>query len=343
MKRWALAWLAFLIAVPAAAQERPGWAGVWQGRIGTYPVRMCVDVWGDGLARGSYYYMSRLEPIALAEEDGEITWIEGAGTDAEAFWQPSETTATRLRGIWMQGGPCSAPEFLAPRVKPAEFTTERGSLEGWQYTTRGYRPPAHFGEDVTIASFWFTPEQPGDAAINAVLAGSLPRGTVDDEFVDCLAGNISSFGTDGNFEKTAQPVLASTAFLVVDEANSAFCGGAHPSYWQAMRVFDRRSGEEIDLFDWLGSPRAEDEVPAIADALRELVMARWPADAADCAEFVADTEFWSLGLARDGLVFQPDLPHAATPCEERVTVEWPALAPFLDAEGKDGLARLRGG
>ena len=107
-------------------------------------------------------------------------------------------------------GPCSAPEFLAPRVKPAEFTTERGSLEGWQYTTRGYRPPAHFGEDVTIASFWFTPEQPGDAAINAVLAGSLPRGTVDDEFVDCLAGNISSFGTDGNFEKTAPPVLAYT-------------------------------------------------------------------------------------------------------------------------------------
>ncbi len=82
----------------------------------------------------------------------------------------------------------------------------------------------------------------------------------------------------------------------------------------------------------------------LSDRLHALVLARWPADAdQECRELAAENEYWSLGLARDGLVFRPDFPHAMTPCEEPVTVGWQALAPFLDAEGRAGLARLREG
>ena len=68
--RWLAALLA-LLATPAAAQDAPAWAGAWEGRVGTFPVRLCIDSWGDQPARGAYYYLSQLEPIALSEEDGE--------------------------------------------------------------------------------------------------------------------------------------------------------------------------------------------------------------------------------------------------------------------------------
>src|SRR5690606_6778013 len=61
---------ALLLAAPAAGQARPAWAGVWQGTISRLPVRLCIDA-RDGAARGSYYYLSELEPIALGEDDGE--------------------------------------------------------------------------------------------------------------------------------------------------------------------------------------------------------------------------------------------------------------------------------
>src|SRR5687768_12550730 len=96
--------LTVLAAAPLSAQETPLWVGVWEGRIGVYPVNLCIDAWGEGPARGSYYYLSQLEPIALTEQDGEGGWIEIApGGDAGALWEFAEQTGERLRGTWRQG------------------------------------------------------------------------------------------------------------------------------------------------------------------------------------------------------------------------------------------------
>lgn len=351
-----------LVALPAAAQDQPEpeWAGVWEGRIATYPVRLCVYTYGDGRARGSYYYLSQLEPIQLGDEEGKGGWIERAG-EREAQWQFSELSAIHLRGTWSQGtrrlrfdlrpvawtesewgGPCSSAAFVEPLLAGGRVVEEPAAFEGWPYTEHSYLPPAHLTDEVAITTFTFTDTQPGDPAINAVLRAVLPQGTATDDLLGCMVGAVSALGLDGSFERSLVPALVTDAFLVVDDSNGNFCGGAHPNYWQALRTFDRQSGAEIDLFDWIGAPRVEGELPTLAAPLRALVMARWPADAdPECREYVADADYWTLGLARDGVVFQPDLPHVATPCEERITVEWNALAPFLDAEGKAGLARLR--
>ena len=75
------------LSMPAAAQESPAWAGVWEGRVGTYPVRLCIDSHG-GPARGAYYYLSRLEPIPITEEDGEGGWIERMPEgEPSALWE----------------------------------------------------------------------------------------------------------------------------------------------------------------------------------------------------------------------------------------------------------------
>ena len=365
MKRPLLVVLALASAVPAAAQEAdPAWVGVWEGRVGTLPVRVCLDSWGEDIpGRGSYYYRSRLEPLSLSDA-GDGMWIERAsGSDAEAEWFIEQITDEAMRGLWRQGGrelrfelepvawhegewggACASPEFMQPRLRAPELAAQSATLEGWRYSRRTYRPPAHFRDEVAIESFTFAPERPGDRAIIAYLDGQLPKGAADDAFAECIAGAVSAVGTDGYFERTVVPAMAAREFLAVDEISSNYCGGAHPNHYTVPRTFDRRDGHEVDLFDWIGAPRGEDGESAIPERLRELVVARWPTDsAADCGELAAGSDYWYLGLAREGLVFTPDMPHVATPCEEAVTVEWTALKPFLDAEGRAGLARLRGG
>ena len=364
--RWLAALPALLlVAVPAAAQDKPAWVGVWAGKVGTYPVRLCIDVVGDAPARGAYYYLSQLEPIAITERDGEGGWVEQGSEDPDALWSFSEQTGERLRGTWTRGnrslpfelttvawtegewgGPCSSLEFMEPRFDAdiGEIVSERALLGSWAYTKHVYRPPPHFAEEVTIESFGYPAQQPGDAEINTILtAGHLPRG-LDAHFLECIGGAISSVGADGFFEEKLAPTMISRDFLTVEESSGTYCGGAHPSYYVVDHTFDRQSGEELDLFDWIGAPSSADEVSLISEPLRALAVARWPADAEEeCRQLAEETEYWSLGLAEEGLIFRPDFPQVATACEEPVTVEWQALAPFLDAEGRAGLARLRGG
>lgn len=360
MRRW-LSLLALLAATPAAAQDAPAWVGVWEGKVGTFPVRLCIDGSGDGPARGAYYYLSQLEPISLSEEDGEGGWIEHGSSDPDALWAFAEQTGTRLRGTWRRGsrslpfdltpvawtegewgGSCSSAAFLEPRLGRGRVVSEPAELAGWRYTRQSYQPAAHFIDEVAVETFTFTPERPGDHVIATWLASHLPHGTMADDFIECIGGAISSVGADGFFNQTLTPTLVSRDFVAVEESSGTFCGGAHPNYYTVTHTFDRLTGRELDLFDWIGEARIDGEDSTLAEPLRALVVARWPADAEeDCRELAEDTEYWSLGLARDGLVFRPDFPHVATACEEPVTVEWSALAPFLDKEGEEGLARLR--
>jgi hypothetical protein len=358
--RWLALLGALLLAAPAAAQDKPAWVGVWQGKVGKYPVRLCIE--GDDIpGRGSYYYLSRLEPISLSEEDGEGGWIERAA-ETEARWEFAEQTGQRLKGTWRQGkrslpfdlkpiawtkgdwgGPCSAAAFVEPLMAGGSVAEKPAEFEGQSYAEQSYVPPKHFADDdVSIDTFTFAETKPGDAAINAKLRAALPQGTSGDDLYGCMAGALSSLGLDGFFDHSLKPTLFSDAFIVAEDSSGNFCGGAHPNYYTFDRTFDRRTGEEIDLFDWIGEARIDGGDSTLDPRLRALVVARWPTDAeADCRELAATTEYWSLGLAREGLVFRPDFPHVATACEEPVTVEWTALAPFLDKDGRAGLARLR--
>lgn len=367
---------------PAHAQDRPAWAGVWEGKIGAYPVMACLDSIGDGPGRGSYYYRSQLEPIALSEEEGwEGSWVERAsGSDTEALWEMNDFDGKRIRGTWHRngrtlpialtpvawtenewGGPCASSAFLAPRVGGGTVSSAEAELKGWRYTAKTYRPAAYFAPEVTIDSFAFPEEQPGDGAINRMLAAYLPREAVDDDFLQCLAGSIWSLGHDGDFAEALRPVMASDAFLVAMESSSTFCGGAHPNHFYRYRTFDRQAGNEVDLFGWLADTAVErhpsgpdsDGYVTLQPALRELILAREPSDdlstdegvasepyEQDCRDLALDEEFWTLGLSRGGMLFVPSMPHVAAPCAATFTVPWADLAPFLNLEGTEGVARL---
>jgi hypothetical protein len=54
------------LALSAPVQAAPAWHGVWQGSVGTLPVRACLQERSETYRNGSYYYLSRLQPIALS-------------------------------------------------------------------------------------------------------------------------------------------------------------------------------------------------------------------------------------------------------------------------------------
>src|SRR5690606_15434938 len=153
-----------------------------------------------------------------AETDGEWGWIErAAGSEAEARWEFAELSAARMRGTWRQGrrslpfhlapvpwaegewgGLCSSEAYLAPRLRSrSEVRREPARLGDFAFVRHAFVPPGHLRDDVTIETFQFEPERPGDPAILAALRSRLPGGTMADPFADCLAGAITAHGTDG--------------------------------------------------------------------------------------------------------------------------------------------------
>lgn len=362
--------LALGLAAPAAAQgeePRPSWIGVWEGRIGSYPVVMCLDRWrksdGDGDGKGSYYYLSQMKPIRLRSGDAPNQWVEGGsdGLVGSKEMPALDFTAVRedrITGEWRAGerklrveltripdgaediyDACASASFLAPRVVVPEFTRTDAEIDGLRFTNLAFETRPRF-EDVDISGFTFAPVQPGDGAIVDWLAAKMPQGNVDDEFLQCLAGAISAHGVDGYYSMSLSPDFANAELLALSSGNSSYCGGAHPNHWQEYFTFDRQTGAQLDPFDWFhsdGIGETKHGSKVMMPPLREAVLKHWPVygdEADDCSGFATDQLWWNYQLRREGVLFQPDFPHVITACEEQLIVPWSELEPFLSDAGK---------
>lgn len=368
MKRMA-AGLALLAAVPAAAQTDPApqpWEGVWQGTLGTYPVRLCLSQRSETWSVGAYYYLSQLKTISLDRQD-DGSWVEKAGSsDAVTGRWTLRASGNGLSGEWKQGakslplaltrvaadianGACGTREFLAPRIQPVKLREAPKALGKFAYRELTWDVGKGF-PDVSLASLAYAPVQPGDKAINAALRLDPARREGEADYVSCYQGSLGSLGTDGDFSFGYAPRTATSAYLTVTANAGGFCGGAHPyaGYW--WLTFDRKTGKKVDLGTWLtpaAVPRGdwfEDSAQRpLSPAFRKLLLRKLAIADSECREVVSDVEYWTIGLDRTGLVFSPSLPHVAQACGEDAAVPFAQLGPWLSAAGKAGMARQKGG
>nr|WP_137676297.1 hypothetical protein [Parerythrobacter lutipelagi] len=358
--------LALGLAGSALGQEneqRPEWVGVWEGRIGNYPVVMCLDHWRFGGRSGSYYYLSQMKPIHLRSGDTSDQWVEGGydgvvGSKEMPALDFTDIGEDQITGIWRADArrlrielaripdgaeeyynACASNNFIAPRVIAPEFTREDAEFEGLRFTKLTYVAPPRF-EDVDIAGFTFAPVEPGDHKIVDWLAARLPQGKVEDDFLQCLAGGIGAHGVDGYYSMNLSPDFVNAEFLALSSGNSSYCGGAHPNHWQEYFTFDRQTGAQLDPFDWFNSDgigETEYGSKIMMPPLREAILKHWPVyadEADDCSGFATDQLWWNYQLRREGVLFQPDFPHLITVCEEQLIVPWSELEPFLSDAGK---------
>lgn len=335
--------------------------GVFEGTIGRYPVIACFDARYDDDGFGSYYYLSQLKPIPLAANDAKDRWSEGSVyndnlAEGAPVWTIRTGKTGNVTGTWRGGkrsypikltriaqgaeeyeAACGKDSFLGPRIGTPEFIRTPASLGGFDYTVLNYKTPPHFSL-LSISGFTFAASQPGDGPIIAKLGAMLPTGSTQDEYAQCMAGNLLWRGEDGDFEMAASPRFANSQLLSVETTNSVYCGGAHPNFWQDYFLYDRQSGEAIDpagLFNDSGLKLSEYGSKLMQAPLRDVIVAQWPDDTdPECKDAVQDQEYWSIQVLEGGISFQPDFPHVLTACEEQLFLTWDQTSPFLSDEGR---------
>ncbi|MHA6723992.1 hypothetical protein [Sphingomonas sp. RS2018] len=357
---------AILFGPRANANEAPPpvWAGVWQGTVGSLPIRACLTRRYDGAGAGLYFYDSRLQLIGLEQQGGSKAWREGAdGAKApRPAWQFATVARNALTGTWTDGRrqlpfrltrlaseidePCGSLAFNAPRLKPLTVTRTRATLDGVGYTRIVFDAGRALRDDVALETFALDGADRKTARINARLFAPFAEKPADSMWWGCIAGGLASPGMGGNYDQSITPTLISPRWLAATLSTSYYCGGAHPDGETTSLVFDRSTGAEVDLNGWLSAaavePRPDIGTSAFAlkPALRRLAMAQDRQMEAECRDPVAEAEFWDIGLTRTGLAFTPGMPHVLAPCANAMIVPWAALAPYLSQAGRAGWASL---
>jgi len=349
--------IAPLLTLAAAAAAAPaGLPGVWEGTIGDLPVRACFTG-RESYTFGAYYYLSRRQLIALNEVEGSASaFYEGnGGLAAQPRWLIENAAGDRLAGRWTGGArtlpvrlrrvarqegedsPCGSMAFHQPRLEGVHVARTRASAEGVVYTKLALDHGGRF--DVTVESFALD----GDGAAIRQINAALARGFAGDppEWLGCIQDSLSDGGFEGSFAEILAPAMVSRRWLSVSHHWDGFCGGAHPDSSNTYRLFDLESGREADLYDWLNARAVRREGPrgtgeeskTLTPALRAAILAGWRAEASECEEVVRDSDYWNIGLTRQGITFSPSLPHVVQACEEDFTMSFARLQPFLSAEG----------
>lgn len=352
---------------------------IWKGTLGDQAITACFDE--EYRVGGLYYADAEREPLRLVEfeETDPPTYSEMSGRDDKtgAVWAMDAPQEGRLTGEWRKGGKarsisltptpvtlpfaataCETGAFLEPLLAGGKITSRRKRFAGTVYTMREYEGPARAGlEGYSYASLALDPVQPGDAAINAALAAFLPDGTAAHAMGQCVGLSLPS-GIGGYAEEALTPLLVTPRWLGLRHSGTGYCGGAHPSHFVHMAVYDRNSGAEVDpstwfklgalgFYEWESEPDpkpAKRPVAALGDDLWKVIAAHWPRRGEDADWWPPEEPFnsgWEIGLTREGPVFVPQLPYVIFAQTEEVVVPWAEALPFLSSEGQAVMASLR--
>lgn len=353
-----------LAAQPAAPFVAPDLEGLWEGNVGTLPVRACFAEEGRF---GAYFYLSRLRLIgldAVEGTDGAFTERVGEGAGPGARWQIERAVGGQLSARWSSGGrtlavqlhrvgrgaedenACVSMAFHQPRLAGVRTVSTRATADRTSYTKLTLDHGGHF-PSVSVATFALDGGSAPVRRINEALAEPLRH--EPPEWLDCVRGTLGMAAVEGDYNRSLEPVMISRRWLSVAEHHDGFCGGAHPDAGNSYQIWDRTTGREINLHDWFTARAVKREtvggevLRSLEPAFRTFIMAgaRYRGDQAECRDVVRDSEFWNIGLTRTGFVFSPDLPHVVQACGDELTVTFARIRPWLTPAGQAAVAALR--
>ena len=364
LSRVALALGLFLSQPAQAAPDLKAMHGVWQGTIGNLPVHACFDA-GEYSNDGKYFYMRRLSTIPLMADEkvaGELT--EGwADTKGVARWRMTAITKNRIEGVWTGKGrtlpirltrlpfatdeefdsPCGSLAFVQPILASTRIvrTSARNNGLAVEKLTLAYPD-----DSISIKSIQLVGSSPAIAAINRRLREAFDK---YDGWKWCLR-DADMWGA--NYHDEVEARLVTTHWLSVMSRNENFCGGPHPNSSNMPILFDRQSGQQVDLYTWFGgvsSTRGKVEgnpetIDPLTGKLFDLVLKLHPRASEsedDCGGAVKTAFGWTLELKREGIAFTPELARVVMACGDEVILSWNQLAPFLSPIVKREVAALR--
>ncbi len=364
---------------PVPASD-PAWVGVWSGTLGDLPIMACMQH-SEYSDTAAYYYRKHMKIITLTSLSDKPNatkipqWIEGDDRNDTAKnpqWKLSLIDTNTLSGTWSAAPDkaakslpvtlkrvatdydnynlCGSLAFNEPRITPMKITRKPAKKDGVAYTDITADVGKQF--DVSLGTFALLGNSTAIKKINTELAKEISGEPSKSNYFECITGALSNNGSDGDYSAGLVPDLITRNHMVSNESYSNYCGGAHPNYYINWRNWDLRTGNAINLMDWLNATavvrtkqgqgeNAYTEI-TIQPALRKILKAKWLVLAEpECNDVIDDHEYWNLHLTRKGISFYPDLAHALTACETDIQLAFSELAPLLNPAGKRGIAFFR--
>lgn len=351
-------------AASAQPASTPGLAGIWEGTIGTLPVRACfvTHEWGTF---GAYYYMSHLHLLGLEAQDGAPGTFSETGGEFTARWSGVQAAGDSLTARWTGEGPalpvrlhrvaatvgeagaCASLAFHQPRLAGIHTVSARATVDGTAYTKLTLDTAGHF--EIAVQTFALDGDSAATRRINTALgeelAGDPPR------WFGCITNSLDMSPLEGQQSVTLEPAMISRRWLSVGSQGDWSCGGAHPNEDSSYRLFDLTTGAEVALLDWF-LPTAvkrehiegmDEDSRTLETAFRTFLLTghRADPDNAECESVLREADYWNAGLTRDGFVFRPELAHVVQACSEEFTVDFDRIRPWLKPEAVAAVAALR--
>jgi alpha-tubulin suppressor-like RCC1 family protein len=359
---------------PPPVLPRIGRYGLWQGTIGAQKVVVLLAPSG---CEARYYYRRHLWAIPLEEKDrrqGKV-WRELQDDGGEATWTFTALSpdARSLSGEWVSHdgqrhvpirldlstpmssttGEDARPHydcdvhskaFDAPRIARARqerTVAKTDTLFKNGKTAFPYRQVSMLGDH--IKSF---------ALPDMSQVTRLQRALDDweDESVSQFYGCAFSLSgrpdmTNPDFYRELAPQFWSTQLLVLREAYSDFCGGAHPNGGiSGYLTWDVAADRPVDVWTWIKG--ADQPRHIVSKRLLDILMAlygrRNETGEDSCAHALEGQAYFEMYPSTAGMIFSPRLPHVAQACAEDIEVPWPRMRAFLTPTGQRAVSALLG-
>lgn len=356
------------VATPAAAAEKSNLTGIWEGTVGNQPIRACFNKadWGTF---GGYYYLSHLNAIPLQQPDGAPQiFIEGRDqNDAKSpRWLIENVADGKLTGRWSESTkrlliqltrmpgiklgdfetPCGSMAFHEPRLRGVRMVPKPARRDGVSYARLVLDDRGHFGDEVAVETFAL---EGNSTAVRRINRRVTPSGPDDaDGWLSCVTSGWN-YGPHGEWSETFKPRMFTRRWLTVSYELGYYCGGPHPDSSSDMLTFDRRTGAEVDLYEWLNARAAERVISRsravkatkLRPAFRKLLLRGHVIKDAECREVLERSDYWGIELTRTAFVFTTTLVRVESGCSDEFPMSFAALPPYLSDAGKKNVAELQ--
>ncbi|MCL1629497.1 hypothetical protein M3N55_12220 [Roseibaca sp. V10] len=334
--------------------------GVWGGRVGDVEIRMCAQSepgqpFNDDCVA---IYTTQDYNIELLDRESSTTWSPRLAREQIVSLAVLEDGSVRLErspaDLWSgvplapidgpaDTRPCVSDAFNAPRIFLPDPVTRPAEMDGVPYEVVSIIDPSGHGE---VTTFRLPGTGAGIAAINARLTEALPQAAEEAPYYACTLDALQ-VGAGSFWEHQIQPEWITDRFIVVEDVEDVFCGGARPSYAVDWRVFDVETGDEIDTSAWIREDAFYDlgpyagQGPEIGDSevargFRELMVEAFAATnpSQSCQDLLDLVETWDVRPSREGLVLTPsDDLGPARGCAIGLSLSVEAITPYLTDAG----------
>ena len=338
------------------AQEMDAVWGVWGGRVGDVAIRVCAQSdpsrpFNDDFAA---IYTTQAYEIELLDRESSTTWSPRLAREEIVSLAVLEDGSVRLErspaDLWSGAllapidgtgdtRPCISDAFNAPRTFLPDPVITSAEMDGVTYEVISIIDPSGNGE---VTTFRLPGSGAGLAAINAWLAKALPQTAEDAPYYTCTLDALQ-VGAGSSWTHQIQPEWITDRFIVVEDVEDVFCGGARPSYSVDWRVFDVETGEEIDTSTWIREDAFYDlgpyarQGPEIGDpevmrGFRELMVEAFAATnpSQSCQDLLDLVETWDVRPSREGIVLTPsDDLGPGRGCAIGLSFSVEAITPYL--------------